>query len=107
MSRDPRRPPQGGAGLTQVCHIKATTSLACVEGKHANQPWYHSCTILYKTKLRLAEKNQSGAPCTGQVNLQPGGQHKHWEAATIFARDFVEQRCFALLAPSLFLKKSL
>ena len=71
MSRDPRRPPQGGAGLTQMCHIKATTSLACVEGKHANQPWYHSCTILYKTKLRLVEKNQSGAPCTGQVHLQP------------------------------------
>ena len=60
MSRDPRRPPQGGAGVTHVCHIKATTSLACVKGRHANQPWYLSCTILYKTKRRLGEKNQSG-----------------------------------------------
>ena len=73
MSRDPRRPPQGGAGVTHVCHIKATTSLACVKGRHANQPWYLSCTILYKTKRRLGEKNQSGAPCTRQVHLQRGG----------------------------------
>ena len=91
MSRDPRRPPQGGAGVTHVCHIKATTSLACVKGRHANQPWYLSCTILYKTKLRLGEKTSQERLAQGKCTLQPGGpsfccQHKHWEAATIFPK---------------------